>query len=628
MDATDRSSKSVVRVLVIAALLAATAVLGLAARDALRIRSELRAGQRALGGLTLEAAADRGLASVATEAADHLRDAADLAEDSPALSLLGHLPVLHRQVGAAREMTLAMARLGASGEQAATRLDDVLDAGLGPSGRVALLDAALEEIDRLSDDVDHLDIGDDAGLLPPLGAAHADLTSALTSAATRLEEARAVVGPVRDLVEGPATFVLLGANNAEMAGGAGLALSAGLLGFDRGAITLSDVVPAGDARLDAPVELPEELAAVYQPTGVGLDLRSTTRSPNLPAMGPVVVDLLAAQGLPGIDGVVVVDALALQRLLEVTGPVVAGGRSVDADSVVRTVLHDSYRHFDRTGDQAGRVDFQAEVAAAVVQSLTDGDAPAPELAAALLDASRGRHLMLWGADEALQRSWEAMGLTGGLPADGLLVSFQNYGADKLDWYLRPRSSLDVWRLPSGDQRARLTMTLDLPALDELDDASPYILGPDPEVHGLFLTVHLPSTARDIQTTEPTGFETKGRDGPLQVRTFRADVPLGSTFERVVEFTLPADATSMTLLPSARIEPVPLTVDGVATVDDATTRRITWLTALPRDDTPRGWFGVAGAVVGLGAIELLLRWRRRADGGRRRSGLGDGAALGA
>jgi hypothetical protein len=357
-----------------------------------------------------------------------------------------------------------------------------------------------------------------------------------------------------------------------------------------------------------------------------MDLRSTTRSPNLPAMGQVVADILAAQGLPGLDGVIVVDAVALQRLMEVTGPVSAGGRRIDADSVLEVVLHDAYRHFDRTGDQAGRVDFQAEVASAVVESLTAGGGPAPELAEALVDAARGRHLMLWSGDLALQQAWQRLGVAGELPDDGLLVSFQNYGADKLDWYLRPTVALDVRRLASGEQRARLTMTMELPPVGELTDASPYILGPDPDVHGIFLTVHLPAAATDISTTEPTGYTTGGTDGPLVVRTFVADAPLGSTFERVVEFTLPEDMTSMTLLPSARLEPMPLTVDGVATVDDAARRPITWLEALPAPAAGQPWRGAAIAAAGVLVLDVVLRWRRRQER-RRASGLGDGAALG-
>ena len=150
---------------------------------------------------------------------------------------------------------------------------------------------------------------------------------------------------------------------------------------------------------------------------------------------------------------------------------------------------------------------------------------------------------------------------------GSSISFQNYAADKLDWYLRPSAALDVEELPSGDYRARLTMSVRVPLAEELPDASPYILGPDPDGHGVFLTVHLPTAARDITTPDPSGFTTKGLDPPMQVRTFLDDVDGGTTLTHRLDFTLPRAHRTMLLLPSARLQPLPITIDGLETVDD-------------------------------------------------------------
>jgi hypothetical protein len=205
--------------------------------------------------------------------------------------------------------------------------------------------------------------------------------------------------------------------------------------------------------------------------------------------------------------------------------------------------------------------------------------PAAELVDALLESSKGRHLMLWSSRPELQDVWEELHTAGQLAPNGLMVSFQNYAANKLDWYLRPEAALDVALAPNGDYRARLTMVMDVPALDELSDASPYILGPNPDRQGLFLTAHLPAAAYDITTTDERGFKTKGTDGPMQVRTFLVDVPAGTTVERVIEFTLPRDHFGVVLLPSARLEPMPLTVDGHTTVTDAEPRFVMWDAAL-------------------------------------------------
>jgi hypothetical protein len=75
--------------------------------------------------------------------------------------------------------------------------------------------------------------------------------------------------------------------------------------------------------------------------------------------------------------------------------------------------------------------------------VTERDVPAADLAQAMLESSQGRHLMIWADDAPLQRVWRKLGVDGRLDPNGLMVSFQNYAANKLDWYLRPTSSMDV-----------------------------------------------------------------------------------------------------------------------------------------------------------------------------------------
>jgi hypothetical protein len=231
----------------------------------------------------------------------------------------------------------------------------------------------------------------------------------------------------------------------------------------------------------------------------------------------------------------------------------------------------------------------------------------------------------------VQRAWQDLGVAGALPPDGLLVSFQNHDSSKLDWYLRPTAALEVGALPSGDRRVRLRMSLRVPAEGELEDTSPYITGPDPSVHGLFLTVHLPAAARDVTTTHPDGFTTSGTEQRLRVRTFRADVPAGGTVERTIDFTLPRAMTSLTLLPSARVAPLPLTIAGATQVDDATP------TVVPltiRDGSPTPLWVRAALVATVAfvltvlapSLAVRLRRGRRGRGASARSGLGDGAAL--
>lgn len=576
----------------------------LAAWDLYTIRRELDDGRRALDELTLQLAATDGLTGVATDAAQHLERAADVADGSSALGALGLLPVVDDQITGIRRMTDATADLGASAVQAATRLDRELDRAGEPAGRVALLDVAMQEIDRIDSELAEVDLGSPRGLMGPLRGAHDDLVGSIGRARTKLAEGRDLVAPVREMLVGPSTYLLLAANNAEMAGGAGLALSAGPLTFAEGDIELGDVIPAGDLRLESSVPVPPELQAIYSPTGIGVDFRSSTRSPNLPAMGPVIADMVAARGVE-IDGVIVVDALALEALLEITGGVDVRGEAIDAENVLREVLNENYKQFESAEDRPERVSLQGEIAKAVFDAVTERDVRAAELADALLESSKGRHLMLWSAEPGLQDVWDELAVSGALSEHGLMISFQNYAANKLDWYLRPESALDVGLTPNGDYRARLTMTMRTPALADLDDASPYILGPNPELQGLFLTAHLPAAAYDITTPDQPGFRTKGMDGPLQARTFLVDVPMGTTVERTIEFTMPRELPGLVLLPSARVEPMPLTVDGSTTVTDARPTFVSWAAANPGSAGDDGVRMPVRALVLLGITLTLL-----------------------
>jgi hypothetical protein len=517
-----------------------------------------------------------------------------------------------------RALTGATAELGRVGAVAAANIDAELQRAGQPAGRIALLDVALAELDRIDATLADLDLGRRDRLLGPLEGAHADLEATVARAREKLAEGRDLVAPVRTMLAGPSRYLLLAANNAEMAGGAGLTLSAGLLSFDQGEIELGEVVRAGALRLPDSVPLPGDLRQIYRPTGVGIDFRSATRSPDLSTMGPIIADMFHRLDAAPLDGVLVVDAVALAEVMELTGEVVVDGRLIDADNVLAEVLNESYKQFQTTEERDERVSYQGDIAAAVFESLTTRDVPAAELAASLLDTSQGRHLLLWSADPALQAVWDELGTSGALHQRGLLVSFQNYAANKLDWYLRPSAALDVRLTPSGDYRARLTMTMDVPSLDELraDGASPYIVGPDPDRQGTFLTVHLPQAAYDITTPDPPGFRTSGTEGSMQVRTFLVDVPAGTTVERVVEFTLPRSEPGMVLLPSARLEPLPVTVDGTITVTDDVPTPITWLAALPEPAPDRSAPLVVLLLVRAGLVLLLLAAASAAIGARR------------
>ena len=155
--------------------------------------------------------------------------------------------------------------------------------------------------------------------------------------------------------------------------------------------------------------------------------------------------------------------------------------------------------------------------------LTQRDVPAAELASALLVSSRGRHLMAWWEDkEPCRRVVGARSRRRARPArpDGLLPELLGQQAG-----LVPAARLGA-RRPACSRRATTRRA------DGADAGPPGrssgrrrpTSSGRPRDPGPFVTAHLPAAAYDISTTDPSGLPTKGVDGPMQVRTFLADVP--------------------------------------------------------------------------------------------------------
>lgn len=569
--------------------------------DLYGIRRDLTAGQAALSSLSL---ADLGRLDTATaEAAHHFDDAHARVRSSLPLRALGVVPGVGSEVDVLEELVGSASELGQAADAAARKVAEVLDRADRPGGRVRVLQVVEQEAARLARDLRRAETELRRPRLSLLGGAQRDAGGALGEGAAHLDESARSARALRRLLTGRRSLLLLAANNAEMAGGAGLALTAGRLEITDGALELADVVQASELRLDERVAVPEHLVELYDTVGVGLDLRSTTRSPDLGATGPVAAAVAEANGW-AVDGVLVVDAVALAALAEVTGPVEAGGRTIVPERLLEELLHEGYRRADRAGDASDRIDGQHDVARAVVAALQRPGLDLGRVADELASAAAGRHVLAWSEDPEVQATWERLGVAGELPRDGLLVSFQNHAANKLDWYLRPEVDLDVVPTPSGDWRARLTLRMAVPEMADLEGATPYILGPDPGRHEVLLTVHLPAEASAISTPEVDGFHRVATDGGLPVRSFLVEVPLGQVLERTVELTLPASLRSITLVPSARLAPVPYTVDGTVTVDDRQPRQITWLAALAPGGRPSLVERAAAASVFVGAGALL------------------------
>ncbi len=581
--------------------------------DLLRMRADLQRGREALSGLELDNL-DEGLVPTVESAADALRSADDIADGSPFLSVLGVVPGLSHQIDAMRDLTDVGEELGAAGVESSLTIDRVLeDAGGDPAKRVTLLDTVLDELDRIEAIVADVDVGAEGALVAPLHDAREELEDELDRAPQRFDEARFYVEGLRRLLVGPSRYLVLAANNAEMRGGAGMPLSGGVVSIANGDIEFGDFVQLAYQQIgNPPVTFPASWSNTYFRWAFGRSFPETAVSPNFPVTGPMYQAMGESLGFGQVDGVLEVDAVALRKLLEVIGPVDLHGTTYDATNVEQKILNESYLQYDTIGERDQRVSEQAELAKAIFEAFKVREVPVADLAFAMREAARGRHLLAQSDDPAVQELWESVGADGSLDILGLMVAVENIGGNKLDWFVQPSVVVNVLPATDGDWKARVTVAVENP-VPPPEQTSAYVRG-DIEGrpqragdHRALVAVYMPRGAYDVRTLDEP-FSEQGHDPPLQMAAKRITVPLGETVRVAMEFSLPKDYFGALIIPSGRVRPVPYTVNGFTVTDEVPTP-VFWVQPDEPEDTP-GAAAVAGVLALAGALAVTAGVRVR------------------
>ena len=453
-------------------------------------------------------------------------------------------------------------------------------------------------------------IGAHGRLLRPLADARTKLVEELDRAPSRLDEARFYVGGLRRLLAGPSQYLLLGANNAEMRGGGGMPLSAGVVTIKDGEIDFGEFKQLSGLRFGSPeVTYPASWRSTYYRWRFGRSFLETAASPNFAVTGPMYQQMAEAAGFGHVDGVLEVDAVALKNLLKVIGPVEMDGQKYDEHNVEQQVLNENYLRFATIeSDRGDRVELQSKLAQRIFEAFKERDVPIADLAFALREAAYGRHLLAHSTDPAVQSLWTAIGADGALDVNGLMVAVENIAANKLDWYLDPKVTVNVLPAIDGSWKARLTVAIENP---ELERTSPQIDGTydglTDGTHRTMLAVYLPSRAYDIRSLDKP-FSEEGPDPPLQMAAKRFEIPRGETVRVAMEFSLPRAYFGALIIPSGRVRPVEYTVNGISTTD-AVAHPVFWVQPTEPGKGP-GAPAVAAVLALIGALAVLYGVRGR------------------
>ena len=526
-----------------------------------RIRQDLDAGREILDDIDLASVDDEGgLAAVARRAADRLDAAEDRASSSPVLRALSWVPLLGTQVNAVRDLTGTVAEIGHRGVETAEAVEGVLDSGSGPAHRLEVVRVASDELDTLRSHLDEVRLGARGWLLPPLASARRDLAIELADARSDLERSSNLAAALEQFLTGPRRYLVLGGNNAEMRS-VGIPTTSGIAAIAGGSIEVGNFSAAVDG-IEIPepgVPVPVQYENLYGWLNGDRGYRTTLTTANWPEAAQIASDITDVNRYGRVDGIIYVDTVTLAVVLQVIGPVEVNGVEYTSENVLEELLYRNYLRFQTLDDSPERRALQSEVAQAVFDEMENRDYSLLALAGRLSALARGRHLLAWSADEAENELWRAFGADGSLRRDGLLVTSQELGASKLDYFVRPTIEVTARRV---DDYRRVTLHVEM-LNPEHGETSPYIDG-----GGILRRAW---RVRVVPVRLLPGERVRHRDRHRHHPPWagRADVrggtlirvPEDSTKEVTMEFSLPIGEDVLTVLSSARYFGTRWIVDG-------------------------------------------------------------------
>ena len=381
---------------------------------------------------------------------------------------------------------------------------------------------------------------------------------------------------------GPRRYLLAVANTAEMRGTGGMILSYGVLESAGGDFELTAFGAIDELFLltspdPAVVDVPADELRRWPGLQPARLWRNVNLVPDMAVVGPRMEALYeTVTGLP-VDGVIQIDAHGLAAVLAGVGPVdVDGVGTVTTDNVVDLTLNAAYTLFP---DRDQRQEVLGDVAEAVFDRLLDGEYESLRpLGEALLRSTAGRHIILWSSRAEVARPAAFFGADGAIAdprtTDHLLLTVQNLGRDKLDYYVDTAVRVRGERPAGRPSEVEVAVVVGNAAPRGQTDPL-YVFG-DPAIRPEGLPTG--TYGGTVSLYVPTGTVLVGADGAPQSRPvltteggrsvvgFDVEVPPGETREVVLTLRFPPRPPGtyvLELAPSPRVRPTVWDVDVTA-----------------------------------------------------------------
>ncbi len=393
----------------------------------------------------------------------------------PAMALGALIPQTSTDVRALAGLAEASrlgAEAGASGVEAAMKLE-VGEGGVGPalySGSALQLDAIratqpfTEETDRLLSEAMDILTAIEPTRIPLITEA---VEKALAEFGTLAEAARkgdALASLLPEMFDGDQSYLIVVQTLGESRATGGLFGVQAILEANSGHIELRGIRPIKDVLTSpsaSPVQAPAWFEANYGPQSALVAFQQVNVSPNFPVVAATLLEMYEAQRGLRFDGVVAMDAVSFAHLLGSVDSLPAPeiDSEVTSATIVEVLLEDSYLNFDSEDAQNA---FFGALIERFWDKVTTGQLDLTKLALSVGESGRTHHLKVFLQDRNAMSAMQSLGITGDYTDAGpnpQLVFANNYGANKIDYYLRRSVETKVALQSSGEAVVTTEVTL-------------------------------------------------------------------------------------------------------------------------------------------------------------------------
>jgi Protein of unknown function (DUF4012) len=276
-------------------------------------------------------------------------------------------------------------------------------------------------------------------LLPPVWEAVADLRPKVADARATVERAMATVDVAPHMLgaSGRRDYLVMLMNNAELRGAGGILSGIGTLSAKDGRFSLGDFSYYADVSSPRSVSAPPDFLRRFARYRANRLWINTTASPDVPEVARVAANLYRAAGGRAIDGAILADPRGLAALIPERREIGSNGVGpIDAKALPEFAYSDAYERFENEGPR--RREALLALGPDVLRVALHGgiDRPGLERAAAAMAGGHLRVVSFDDSEHALLTRLDAAGELATGSTDSALVTVQNLGADKLDFWMR------------------------------------------------------------------------------------------------------------------------------------------------------------------------------------------------